>query len=87
MKIHIKFFAAHKQAVGKSEIEIELEPKTTVDKMRAILMDKYPKLKKYEKLTLITRNKEHARRSDVLKDGDEVAIFPPMGGGGIFKLT
>ena len=81
MKIKVKFFALQREAVGKSEIELELERKTTINKIREILMEKYPKLRKLDKVTLVALNQNYARGPEVLKDGDEVALFPFVGGG------
>ena len=81
MEITIKFFALQREAVGESEIELELDGKKTINELREILMEKYPKLKKLNKMTLVALNQKYARGSEVLKDGDKVALFPFTGGG------
>ncbi|MCX7965569.1 MAG: MoaD/ThiS family protein, partial [Syntrophorhabdaceae bacterium] len=35
----------------------------------------------YEQVSIIFVNGKHARFDTVLNDGDEVSIFPPIGGG------
>ncbi|MHA1301175.1 MAG: MoaD/ThiS family protein [Candidatus Helarchaeota archaeon] len=79
--VKVKFFALQREETGVSEIDIELDGKKTVLDLRQILMEKYPGLKKYEQVTLVSLNQKYARGHEVLKDGDEVALFPFVGGG------
>lgn len=81
MKVKVKFFASHRRVVGKSELDIELEEKTTINKLMEMLIDKYPKLKKLDKYTKASLNHKFVKRSELLKNGDEIALFPPVEGG------
>ena len=81
MKVKVKFFASHRKVVGKSEVEVELEGKITIDKLMDMLIAKYPKLKKLAKYTVASLNHKFADGNEFLKDGDEVALFPPVEGG------
>lgn len=81
MKVRVKFFSAHREAVGKNEIEIELEERITSNRMLKMLITDYPKLRKLIDFTIISLNHSRANGNELLRDGDEVAIFPPIGGG------
>ena len=81
MKVRVKFFSAHREAVGKNEIKIELKEKTSIDKMLKMLITDYPRLRKLIDFTILSLNHSRASGNELLKDGDEVAIFPPIGGG------
>jgi len=81
MRVKVKFFAAHRKAVGESELEVELEENATIDNLIEKLIGKYPKLKKLDKYTIASLNHSYAKRNQSLKDGDEVALFPPVEGG------
>ncbi|MFX1452672.1 MAG: MoaD/ThiS family protein [Promethearchaeota archaeon] len=81
ISIKVKFFALQREETGTPEIELELDGKKTVLELREILMEKYPGLRKYEKVTLVSLNQKYARGQEILKDGDEVALFPFVGGG------
>ena len=79
--ITVKFFALQREETGTPEIELELDGKKTVLELREILMQKYPGLKKYELVTLMSLNQKYARGHEILKEGDVVALFPLVGGG------
>ncbi|MHA1378622.1 MAG: MoaD/ThiS family protein [Candidatus Helarchaeota archaeon] len=79
--VKVKFFALQREETGVPEIDLELGENKTVLELREILMEKYPGLRKYELVTLVSLNQKYARGHEVLKDGDEVALFPFVGGG------
>ena len=79
--VKVKFFALQREETGTPEIELELDGKKTVLELREILMEKYPGLKKYEKVTLVSLNQKYARGQEILKDGDEVVLVPFVHGG------
>lgn len=81
MKVRVKFFSAHREAVGKNEIKIELEERITSNRLLKMLITDYPKLRKLIDFTIISLNHSRANGNELLRDGDEVAIFPPIGGG------
>ncbi|MEA1963509.1 MAG: MoaD/ThiS family protein [Candidatus Aerophobetes bacterium] len=81
MKVKVKFFASQRKAVGKSELEINSEEKITINRLLEMLITEYPELKKLAKFTIVSLNYNFANGSELLKDGDEVALFPPVGGG------
>jgi len=82
MKVKVKFFAQHREAVGKSEIELNIEKTegTTVARLYEALVAKYPGLAKLSRITLAVVNYNMVNEWEMVKDGDEVAFFPPMGG-------
>ena len=81
MKVRVKFFSAHREAVGKNEIKIELEERITSNRLLKMLITDYPRLRKLIDFTIISLNHSRANGNELLRDGDEVAIFPPIGGG------
>jgi MoaD family protein len=81
LKILIKFFASHREFAGVSEIELELPEATTISKLLEMLYERYPDLKQLDEETIISVNKRYAEEGDLLSAGDEIALFPPVGGG------
>ena len=81
MKVKVKFFSSHRSATGKNELELELEDGITIDMLVDMLMTDYPKLKELTEFTILSLNHNFAKSSEVLKDGDEIALFPPVAGG------
>jgi molybdopterin converting factor small subunit len=74
MKVKVKLFATLKQ-YGSEEQEIELPEGTTVADV--INLFKIPK----EIPLLRIVNSVHVRPDYTLKDGDVLALFPPIAGG------
>jgi MoaD family protein len=81
MKIAIKLFASHREAVGKEKIIVDIEEGATIAQLLQIIFEKYLALKKLKDYTLISLNQNYANLEQKLKDGDEVALFPPVSGG------
>jgi molybdopterin converting factor small subunit len=75
MKVKIKLFATLRK-FGPDEQEIELPDGATIDDAinTLDLPGKIPLLK--------IVNGEHRPPKHLLKDGDELALFPPIAGGG-----
>lgn len=81
MKIKVKFFASFREAVGKPEVDIDLEENTTISELLTLLKQRHPELGPLTEPLVISVNKEYATYDSVLKNGDEVAILPPVSGG------
>jgi MoaD family protein len=81
MKIKVKFFSSHREAVGRSEINMKVDEGMRLKELMDMLMDSYPKLKKLSEYTVLSLNHRYASGEEILKEGDEVAIFPPVEGG------
>jgi molybdopterin synthase sulfur carrier subunit len=95
MKIKVRAFASFREILGK-EIEMELKEGSTVRDLLEALASYSPKLEEaayddsgdLKDYVLLMINRKRIDPSDPeaylkaeLKDGDEVAIFPPVAGG------
>ena len=67
-------FARYRDLLGFERVELSAAP--TLD---ALLAD--PRFAKLPKDALLAVNQEFADRGAALKDGDEVALLPPVSGG------
>jgi len=88
MKVTVCYFARYRSLVGKSEEELEVPDGITVRELIEILKERHPVLKNEvfaEDDDLadvnVSRNGRYVRFDEVLRDGDIVAIFPPVSGG------
>ena len=79
MRIRVNLFATlacfKPDNAGKGPWDMECEARTTVADLLGILNIPSSKAK------IIFVNNVHARKDTVLKEGDQVGIFPPVGGG------
>lgn len=81
MKVKVKFFGSHRSAVGKDEMDVEIEDGIDVDGMIRMLIRDYPELERLMNFTTIALNKKIAGGTNTFRDGDELALFPPIAGG------
>ena len=81
MQIQVLFFGACREAVGQHEFVNEISTPSSVAQAFEDLSVKFPPLKDFGNSLLFAINEEHSRQDDLLKDGDVLAIFPPVSGG------
>jgi molybdopterin synthase catalytic subunit len=81
MVITVRFFATLRDRTGDESVEIELPDETSVEQLLLELATEYPSLDPALASTLVAVNHEFAFPEDMLADGDEVALFPPVSGG------
>ena len=77
MSVHVKYFASLRETLGRSEDLISITETATVAEIWHQTTGKTERAE----LVLAAVNQEYADFSHVVKDGDEVAFFPPVTGG------
>jgi molybdopterin synthase sulfur carrier subunit len=80
MKIQLLLFGIARDIVGDSRLELDTNPPLDVASFKQLLKDKYPKMNhlSYFKVAI---NQDFADDDQLLKEGDEVALIPPVSGG------
>lgn len=79
MKVQVLFFGATADAVGKREIEMPLAENTKAKKVFDEIVGQFPQLKLHSLLFAV--NQEYASGGEIIKNGDELAIFTAVSGG------
>lgn len=82
MKVEIRLFATMKDKVGQSRIEVAVDEPSTVQQLLEATADQYPQLKSSLEVALVSVNKAFADEETIIYSGDEIAMFPPVSGGG-----
>ena len=77
MTIHIKYFASLRDRLGRAEDQLDTNSELTVADVWAVLWPDKP----LPPNTLAAVNMEYAELTHSVRDGDEVAFFPPVTGG------
>jgi len=80
-RVTILFFATLKDRAGVPKTRLELPEGARVADLKAQLLKEHPGLAPALDSTLVSINREFAFDEDMVPDGAEVALFPPVSGG------
>lgn len=80
-KITVLFFATLKGLAGADKFLVELPQGSNVQDLKSHLVGQIPELIPAIEFALVSVNREFAFDEDVLPEGAEVALFPPVSGG------
>ena len=81
MQILVQFHSYFKDLTGCAQSKESLPDGATLDALHVQLMHRFPKLAAMKNSTLMAVGVDYQGREHVLKDGDEVSLFPPVQGG------
>ena len=82
MKAYVKLFAILREKAGTSGLTLELPEAATVADLLKEMAQQFPNLLEGASHTMVAVNTEYVQKSHLLHDGDEVALIPPVSGGG-----
>ncbi len=87
MKVNVRLFANFREVTGKKDIALDVNGGTVMDAI-STLIAAYPGLRPLmlhdgalKPYVNVLVNSKNAAPSDTIKEGDELAIFPPVSGG------
>jgi len=80
MEINILAFGIAKDIFGVPGISVELSDQANTATLKALLEERYPKLKQLASY-MVAVNNEYAEDKLIITERDEVAIIPPVSGG------
>ena len=86
MQIRVLFFGQLKDVCGRSEEGLELPSGASVRAVFEHYAAMFPRLAAMARSVVMARNHEFAQPGDLLSEGDEVAMLPPVSGGAVLKL-
>lgn len=79
--VRLRFFARYADLVGREEMDLDLPlPATVADVVRRA-KDQWPAARQLPDRPLAAVNLQHVRLEATVRDGDEVALLPPLAGG------
>jgi molybdopterin synthase catalytic subunit len=90
VNIRVLFFGAARDAVEANQLDLALEAPATVSSAFQSLKTRFSTLERFGRSLLFAVNQEYATPDTELKENDELAVFPPVSGGGshdFFELT
>ena len=81
MRINVSFYSYFKDLAGSAQTSEEMPVGSTLQDLIGKLRVRFPKLEAMQKSMLVAVGVDYQDRKYVLKDGDEVSLFPPVQGG------
>ena len=79
MKVQVLFFGATADETGEREISFDVRENAKADAVFAEIVEKFPRLAAHKLLFAV--NQEYANGDEIIKDGDELAVFTAVSGG------
>ena len=80
MSVTVLLFASYADALGASSLSLELPSNATVADVLANLRER-PGSERLPPAPLVAVNQRYADAGSVVREGDEVAVIPPVAGG------
>ncbi|NPB06530.1 MAG: molybdopterin converting factor subunit 1 [Aquificae bacterium] len=77
--VRLLYFSYLKERLKKAEEELPFTG--TVGELRKLLKEKYPQLADELERVRFAVNDEYAKDDEPIKDGDKIALIPPVSGG------
>ena len=81
MKLTVHFHSYFRELAGVSQASFDLPPDSTLRDLTVKIYEKFPALQPLEKSTLKAVGVEYQRNDHILREGDEISLFPPVQGG------
>lgn len=82
MEVQVRFFATLRDTVGAKDMRIDVPEGATLGSLLDGLASKFPGLEAHRPTLLTAVNLEFEGPEHALQEGDEVALMPPVSGGG-----
>jgi molybdopterin synthase catalytic subunit len=89
MKVNVRLFAGLHDLLGERQVTLELPEGATVADLREQLGRRYPVVTPFLSTLICAVDEEYVPLEHSLREGDDVALIPPVsgGGGGVFRVT
>jgi molybdopterin converting factor small subunit len=81
MRVTVSFYSYFKELTGCAQTNEELPNGGTLGDLFKQLSARFPRLAAMQKSTLMAVGVDYQNRDYVLKENDEVSLFPPVQGG------
>jgi len=81
VKIKVLLFAGLREKAGKGELELDVEAGTTPRDIPLKIFMNHQLSPGFDRSLRYAVNEDYVKADSVLKEGDEVALIPPVAGG------
>ncbi len=81
MQVRVLLFGVLKDLLASESIVMELPEEATAGQLVERCMASAPQARKFSASLAVAVNREYAASTQILRDGDEIALLPPVSGG------
>ena len=81
MQVQVRFFAICREITGRDSVAMELPDGATANEFWEKVIAEFPRLAPHREHSRLAVNMEYATNLVRLKEGDEIAVIPPVSGG------
>ena len=81
MYITVRLFAVVRDRAGRSQVDLELSEGASVAEAADALLRQLPSIAPVAAKVAYAVNRQYVVPTTILRDGDELAIIPPVSGG------
>jgi molybdopterin converting factor subunit 1 len=81
MTIRLRFFASLRERLQMQEATRDVPDGTTAGGLWSLLCTEHPAIEALSSSMSFAVNREYVDRTHALRDGDELALIPPVSGG------
>lgn len=82
MKARVRLFARLSEIAGMREVEVEVGEGLRAGEVFSLLAGRYPEMEGLRESLLFAVNAEYVGEEHAVRPGDELALIPPVSGGG-----
>src|SRR5574340_796168 len=85
MQVRVLFFGMLREVAGTAEQRFDLAEGATAGDVFNACAARFPRMREMASSIVVARNQEFSRPGDAVREGDEIALLPPVSGGcGVF---
>ena len=81
MHVTVRYLGMLKEIAGREEEQVEVADGSSVRDVYAALQQRIPQLQQFRDAIALAVNYEYSGSETPLRDGDEIALIPPVSGG------
>lgn len=81
MNVRVRLFARYRELAGASELDLDVPAKSTALDVFDRIAERFPDMRSMRDSTLMAIDADYVRPHTELRDGEELALMPPVSGG------
>ncbi len=81
MNVRVRLFARYRELAGTSEMDLDVPANSTARDVFDCVAERYPAMQPMRASTLMAVDAEYVKPETELRDGEELALMPPVSGG------